>query len=89
LNLKRLATDVVCYAHFSDEDFTIILKQTPNDCDLDSTLEEYRALQGDHDHFVMNITANKLPFVLLILQSNRALFQWLLIDLERVNPTLV
>jgi hypothetical protein len=63
LNLKRLATDVVCYAHFSDEDFTKILKQTPNDCDLDSTLLEYRALQGDHDHFVMNITANKYYFV--------------------------
>jgi hypothetical protein len=63
LNLKRLATDVVCYAHFSDEDFTKILKQTPNDCELKSTLEEYRGLEGDHDHFVMNITANLYYFV--------------------------
>jgi hypothetical protein len=63
LNLKRLATDVVCYAHFAEEDFAKILKQTANDCDIPRTIAEYRALTGDHDHFVMNITANKYYFV--------------------------
>jgi hypothetical protein len=58
-NLKRLATDVVCYAHFSEGDFSKILKQTANDCDIPRTIAEYRALTGEHDHFVMNITANK------------------------------
>jgi hypothetical protein len=63
LNLKRLATDVVVYAHFSEEDFTKILKQTANDCDINRTIAEYRALTGEHDHFIMNITANQYYFV--------------------------
>jgi hypothetical protein len=58
-----LATDVVCYAHFSEEDFSKILKQTANDCDIPRTIAEYRSLTGEHDHFVMNITANKYYFV--------------------------
>jgi hypothetical protein len=63
LNLKRMATDCVIYAHFSDEDFTKIMSQTPNNCNVKKTLEEYRALEGPHDHFIMNITANKYEFV--------------------------
>jgi hypothetical protein len=58
-----MATDCVIYAHFSDEDFTKIMQQTPNNCDVKKTLQEYRELTGPHDHFVMNITANKYEFV--------------------------
>jgi hypothetical protein len=63
LNLKRMATDCAIYAHFSDEDFLKILKQTPNNCKIGPTLTEYRELTGAHDHFVMNITASKYDFV--------------------------
>jgi hypothetical protein len=62
LNLKRLATDVIVYAHFSDEDFVKILTQTPNDCNVKQTLAGYRNLQGAHDHYIMNITANNYQF---------------------------
>ena len=31
LNAKRLATDVICYAGYSREDFEALLSQTPND----------------------------------------------------------
>ena len=33
LNAKRLATDVICYAGYSREDFESLLTQTPNDLD--------------------------------------------------------
>jgi hypothetical protein len=63
LNLKRLATDVVVYAHFSEEDITKILKQTPNNCNQKEAIAKYCALEGKHDHFVMNITAGEYYFV--------------------------
>jgi hypothetical protein len=63
LNLKRMATDCVIYAHFSDEDFAKIMSQTPNNCNVKETIQEYRALENSHDHFIMNITANHYQFV--------------------------
>jgi hypothetical protein len=63
LNLKRLATDIIVYSHFSDEDFEKILQQSPNNCEVDPTVRAYRSLEGDHDHFIMHITANEYTFV--------------------------
>ena len=63
LNVKRLATDMIIYSRFSDEDFLAILSQTPNSVNKKQALTEYRSLKGIHDKFVMNITADKYRFV--------------------------
>ncbi len=62
LNAKRLATDVICYAGFSQEDFESLLHQTPNSLDVKSTTEKYLKLKNIHDKFILNITANKYHF---------------------------
>ena len=62
LNVKRLATDMIVYSRFSDEDFLAILNQTPNSVNKKRALVEYRGLKGIHDKFVMNITADKYRF---------------------------
>lgn len=61
LNVKRLATDIIMYSGFSREDFTSMLKQTPNNLD-DSVVDEYLQHTDIHDRFVLNITANKHYF---------------------------
>ena len=62
LNVKRLATDIICYAGYSKEDFTSMLQQTPNNLDLKSTVAEYLDCKGQHDRFILNITANESHF---------------------------
>ncbi len=62
LNVKRLATDIICYAGYSKEDFTSMLQQTPNNLDLKSTVEEYLNHKGQHDRFIINITAGEAHF---------------------------
>ena len=63
LNLKRMATDVIIYAKYSDEDFNAVLEQTPNGLNKKLALEEYRKLNNPHDHLIINITADKTEFV--------------------------
>ena len=63
LNLKRLATDVILYAKYSDEDFLAVLDQTPNSLNKKQALDQYRALTNPHDHLIINITADKTEFV--------------------------
>lgn len=62
LNVKRLATDIICYSGFSKEDFTSMLQQTPNNLDTKSTTTEYLNHKGQHDRFIINITANESHF---------------------------
>lgn len=62
LNVKRLATDIICYSGFSKEDFTSMLQQTPNNLDTKSTTIEYLNHKGQHDRFIINITANESHF---------------------------
>ena len=62
LNVKRLATDIICYSGFSKEDFTAMLQQTPNNLDIKSTTAEYLNHKGQHDRFIINITANEAHF---------------------------
>ena len=62
LNVKRLATDIICYSGFSKEDFTSMLQQTPNNLDVKSTTIEYLNHKGQHDRFIINITANESHF---------------------------
>ena len=63
LNIKRLATDVVIFSKFSDEDFLSILNQTPNNVDKKDALEKYKHLVGIHDYFQLNISADQVKFV--------------------------
>lgn len=65
LNVKRLATDMIIYSRFSDEDFLAILNQTPNNIDKKKALAEYKSLTGQHDKFILNITADRYQFVKL------------------------
>lgn len=61
LNVKRLATDIIMYSGFSRDDFTSMLKQTPNNLD-ESIVDEYLQHTDIHDRFVLNITANQHYF---------------------------
>ena len=63
LNVKRLATDMIIYNRFSDEDFLAVLNQTPCNVDKKKALAEYKTLTGPHDKFILNITADKFEFV--------------------------
>ena len=63
LNCKRLATDVVLFSKYSDEDFMAVLDQTPNHLNKKEALEEYKTLTGIHDYVQINITADSVRFV--------------------------
>ncbi|KAK8881195.1 hypothetical protein M9Y10_003926 [Tritrichomonas musculus] len=62
LNVKRLATDIICYSGFSKEDFMSMLQQTPNNLDVKTTTEEYLNHKGSHDRFIINITNGRSNF---------------------------
>ena len=63
LNLKRMATDMIIYAKYSDEDFLTVMEQTPNSLNKKQALEQYRQLTNPHDRMVINITADKTTFI--------------------------
>lgn len=62
INVKRMATDIICYSGYSEEDFTSLLQQTNNNLNTKETVQEYLQHREPHDKFVMNITANKYYF---------------------------
>ena len=62
INAKRMATDIICYSGYSEEDFTSLLQQTNNNLDTKETVKQYLQHREPHEHFVMNITANKYYF---------------------------
>lgn len=62
INAKRMATDVICYSGFSEEDFTALLQQTNNNLDTKKTVHEYLKQRDPHTKFIMNITADKYYF---------------------------
>ena len=62
INAKRMATDIICYSGYSEEDFTSLLQQTNNNLDTKATVQEYLQHREPHDKFIMNITANKYYF---------------------------
>ena len=63
LNVKRLATDIVLFSKFSDEDFLSVLDQTPNDLNKKEALEQYKQLTGIHDYIQINIVADEVHYV--------------------------
>ena len=62
INAKRMATDIICYSGYSEEDFTSLLQQTNNNLDTKETVKQYLQHREPHDKFIMNITANKYYF---------------------------
>lgn len=62
INAKRMATDIICYSGYSEEDFTSLLQQTNNNLNTKETVQEYLKHRDPHDKFIMNITANKYYF---------------------------
>lgn len=62
MNAKRLATDIICYTGYSEEDFTSLLQQTNNSLNTKQTVAEYLQHKEPHEKFVMNISANKYYF---------------------------
>ena len=62
INAKRMATDIICYSGYSEEDFTSLLQQTNNNLNTKETVKQYLQHRGLHDKFILNITANKYYF---------------------------
>ena len=62
INAKRMATDVICYSGYSEEDFTSLLQQTNNNLNIKKTVQEYLQHRDPHDKFIMNIIANRYYF---------------------------
>ena len=62
INAKRMATDIICYSGYSEEDFTSLLQQTNNNLNTKQTVQEYLQHRQPHERWVANITANKYYF---------------------------
>lgn len=62
INAKRMATDIICYTGYSEEDFTSLLQQTNNSLNTKQTVAEYLQHKEPHEKFVMNLSANKYYF---------------------------
>ena len=62
INAKRMATDIICYSGYSEEDFTSLLQQTNNNLDIKKTVKQYLCHRDPHEKFIMNITASKYYF---------------------------
>ena len=62
INAKRMATDIICYSGYSEEDLTSLLQQTNNNLNIKKTVKEYLQHRELHSKFICNITANKYYF---------------------------
>ena len=62
INAKRMATDIICYSGYSEEDFTSLLQQTNNNLNIKKTVKEYLQHRDIHDKFVMNLIAGRYYF---------------------------
>ncbi|KAK8836405.1 hypothetical protein M9Y10_039748 [Tritrichomonas musculus] len=62
INAKRMATDIICYSGYSEEDFTSLLQQTNNNLNTKQTVQQYLQHRQPHEKWVANITANKYYF---------------------------
>ena len=62
INAKRMATDIICYSGYSEEDFTSLLQQTNNNLNIKKTVKEYLKHRDPHEHFTMNIIADRYIF---------------------------
>ena len=62
INAKRMATDIICYSGYSEEDFTSLLQQTNNNLNTKETVKQYLQHRDPHEKFIMNISANQYYF---------------------------
>ena len=62
INAKRMATDIICYSGYSEEDFTSLLQQTNNNLNIKKTVQQYLQHRDPHSKFIMNLTASKYHF---------------------------
>lgn len=62
INAKRMATDIICYSGYSEEDFTSLLQQTNNNLNTKQTVQQYLQHRQPHEKWVANITVNKYYF---------------------------
>ena len=62
INAKRMATDIICYSGYSEEDFTSLLQQTNNNLNIKKTVKEYLQHRDIHDKFIMNLIAGRYYF---------------------------
>jgi hypothetical protein len=63
LNVRRLATDVIIFSRFSEDDFIKALSQFPNTLNPKEALEQYKHLNGPHSRLIMNLVADKTEFI--------------------------
>lgn len=63
LHVKRQGTDIVLYSGFSEEDFSKILKQIPNNLNYKRAYHIYSSMTGEHDKLIMHVRANKYLFI--------------------------
>ena len=52
----------MCYRGFSKKDFIVMIQQTTINLDIKSTTAEYLNHKGQHDRFIINLTANESHF---------------------------
>lgn len=62
INAKRMATDIICYSGYSEEDITSLLQQTNNNLNTKDAVHQYLQHREPHDKLVLNITADKYYF---------------------------
>ena len=62
INAKRMATDIICYSGYSEEDFTSLLQQTNNNLNIKKTVHQYLQHRDPHEKFIMNLTASRYYF---------------------------
>lgn len=62
INAKRMATDIICYSGYSEEDITSLLQQTNNNLNTKDAVHQYLQHRELHDKLILNITADKYYF---------------------------
>ena len=62
INAKRMATDIICYSGYSEEDITSLLQQTNNNLNTKDAVHQYLQHREPHDKLILNITADKYYF---------------------------
>lgn len=62
INAKRMATDIICYSGYSEEDITSLLQQTNNNLNTNDAVHQYLQHREPHDKLILNITADKYYF---------------------------
>jgi hypothetical protein len=63
LNVRRLATDVIIFSKFSEDDFIKALHQFPNNLNYKDAWEKYKQLTNPHARLVLNMVTDESHFI--------------------------